>query len=86
MQVRITFGDNRELVASQTCNHVIVVERCHETPRNFAKYLIARLMAKNVIDLLELVEVEEQQGIGRDTTLRTSDGGLKIGGESPPIR
>ena len=50
-----------ELVATQSDQQISVAEPCAEPSRSFAKELVARLMAKCVVDVLEIVDVDQHQ-------------------------
>ena len=87
MQLRVgmSFGDNRELVAPQPRNHVVLTQDCLHPPGNIAQHAIAGLMAIGVIYPLEFIQIEQHQRTELKMILRVADGSLQIGGKSPAI-
>ena len=57
-------GDNHKLVATDSTDHVARSQSAGETSCDFNEDLVADLMAVDVVDRLEAVDVDEEQGDG----------------------
>ena len=59
--------EDRELVAAQPREQILLAHLAREALRDLAQQVVAALVAEDVVDLLEAVEVDEQQreAVGR---------------------
>jgi hypothetical protein len=67
-------ADHAELVAAEPCDRVARAQRARQPLAQCAQQLVARVMAAAVVDELELVEVEEQDGDRRLAPCAVLDG------------
>eukprot|EP01136_Pigoraptor_vietnamica_P023555 Opistho-1_new@75768 len=58
-------GEDRELVAAESCDKIAVAHRGQQPLRHTNKYLVPCTMAMNIIDPLKPVEVEQEHGMRR---------------------
>ena len=65
---------DKELVTTVTADRILVADQRRKTMRREPEHLIAHGMAQRVVYLLEIIEVQEQQGHPRAMTLREGDG------------
>ena len=56
------FGQYREFVTAEAGHHVDLAHTGGKPFRHRAQHLVARIVAKAVVDVLEAVQVEEQDG------------------------
>lgn len=63
---------DRELVASKACDRVVIANRGTQSSGNLLQKLISCLMAKLVVDRLEPIKIQAQDGYG-SATLRLGD-------------
>ena len=54
--------DDGELVAADACDRVAVAKQAAQTIRDHPDHLVAGSVAQSVVDLLEAIEIEHQQG------------------------
>ena len=60
--VRDVLEQNRELVAAQPGNGVALAQRGAQARRDRLQHPVAGVVAERVVDVLEVVEVQEQNG------------------------
>jgi hypothetical protein len=69
LQGLVVAGDpltqDRELVAAQPCDRVVGTERARDALRGLEQHLVAGAVSQRVVDPLEAVEVDEQDGAAR---------------------
>ena len=53
--------DDRELVAAEPCERVVVAQQLLQARADLAQHLVAGVVAERVVELLEAVEVDQQQ-------------------------
>src|SRR3954447_25941584 len=78
-------GDPDELVAANS-GHITTLGGVLQSPGNFPQHGVSDRVAKEVVDLLETVEVDAENGETGAGDLRPVDGGRKMPVESAPVR
>ena len=71
---------HRELVAAEAGEHVGLAQAAAQQLGDAAQELVAGAVAERVVDVLEVVEVEHQDGAAGAVALRVGD----LGGRAPP--
>ena len=55
---------NAELVAANPRDHILFEQRATQAQANLLQQAVAAVMAEGVVDILEMVEIQQQQGDG----------------------
>ena len=69
--------DNRKLIASQPCHHVTLTQSRRQQQSDRHQQLITGIVAKRVVDFLEVVKVEQKHRPLRPIALATLEMGLQ---------
>src|ERR1700738_869885 len=84
--VLLVFLDDGEFVAAETGQHVGIAQRRTQPLRDLDQQLVARRMPQRVVDVLEPVEVEHQDGESGAMTLQPLAGIFEFFGEQRAVR
>ena len=81
---RVLAEDDDELVATEPAEHVVIAQHRAQSLRHAAQQLVAGGVAQAVVDDLEVVDVDEQDGDRADVRRRQQLG--QLGGELRAVR
>src|SRR5919197_1830510 len=65
---------NRELVAAEACDGVLFAHGCSQSTGDLTQEDVARLMSERIVDYLEIVQIEEEQGDRRPASPSAHEG------------